>query len=291
MVIIIYLPQRFQIQDGLSPVEAGIRMLPLLLLSAFGAGLGGMINSKRNVSFYTLMGGVSLQLIGLGFMTSLPTTGEILRAQYGYQVLLGLGFGITLTSLVIISRVEVESNDLAITMGVVTQVRVLGGTIAISIGQLLLIRNVNKYLLGTLSSDEISALRESVANISKLTPAKQEAVSDAYGRAFNTQTRLVLYITAACWIVSLATFKRCSVNDNMQSQKVQQMHHRDMEEEAILTQNAGPAGSIHLSIVSLPKIHTSDGELSTGMTKPRQILEEQRAEERLQRYLETGELW
>jgi hypothetical protein len=261
--MIIYLPQRFQIQDGLDPVASGIRMLPLLLMSSFGAGAGGVINSKKNVSFYALMGGVSLQLIGLGLMTSLPTTGTIVAAQYGYQVLLGLGFGVTLTSLVIISRVEVEQTDrgdLAITMGVVTQVRVLGGTIAVSIGQLLLTRNVNKYLGGTLSDAEMNALHESVANISQLTPAKQAAVSDAYGRAFNTQTLLVLYITAACWIFSLATFKRGPLDRKMPPEEVQPRLEGDTDEEELLANSADPAGFIQLVEVDLSTLDCSSLE-------------------------------
>ncbi|GKZ27177.1 hypothetical protein AbraIFM66951_001784 [Aspergillus brasiliensis] len=212
MVLIVYLPERFEIQDGLSPVASGIRMLPLLLLSALGAGAGGVINSRKNISFYTLMAGLSLQLIGLGFMTTLPTTGTIISAQYGYQVLLGLGFGTTLTSLIVISRLEVATPDLAITMGVVTQVRVLGGTIGISVGQVLITHFVDRDLSHVLSPDEMVALKASVSSLRDFPSSKQRAVSEAYGRAFNAQIRMVLYITAACWVFGLGTFKKRPVD-------------------------------------------------------------------------------
>ncbi|PYH67690.1 putative MFS multidrug transporter [Aspergillus vadensis CBS 113365] len=212
MVLIVYLPERFEIQDGLSPVASGIRMLPLLLLSALGAGAGGVINSRKNISFYTLMVGLSLQLIGLGCMTTLPTTGTIIDAQYGYQVLLGLGFGTTLTSLVVISRLEVDAPDLAITMGAVTQVRVLGGTIGISIGQVLITHFVDRDLSDVLSTDEMAALKASVSSSRNFPASKQNAVSEVYGRAFNAQIKVVLYITAACWVLGLGTFKKNPVN-------------------------------------------------------------------------------
>lgn len=98
MMTIVFLPQRFQLQNGLSAVDAGVRMLPLLLLSATGAGLGGLIASRKNVSWYILSASLCLQIVALSLMTTLPTTGPVSPAQYGYQVLLGLGFGFTLSS-------------------------------------------------------------------------------------------------------------------------------------------------------------------------------------------------
>lgn len=111
MVTIIFLAQRFQLQNGLSPVEAGLRMLPLLLFSATGAGLSGAIATRRNVSWYILAVSLGLQLIGLGLMSTLPTAaGDVVPAQYGYQAILGTGFGLSLSSLVIIVRVEVKND-------------------------------------------------------------------------------------------------------------------------------------------------------------------------------------
>jgi hypothetical protein len=112
MMTIVFLPQRFQLQNGLSPVQAGLRMLALLTLSATGAGLGGIIASRRNISWYILSGSLALQIIGLGLMSSLGTeAGEVRPEQYGYQAILGLGFGLSLSSLVIVSRMEVEAED------------------------------------------------------------------------------------------------------------------------------------------------------------------------------------
>ncbi len=112
MVIIIFLPQRFQIENSLSPVDAGVKMLALLLLSAFGAGLAGFICSKKNISWYLLVLSNVLQVIGLGLLSTIPSSDTVLARQYGYQVILGLGFGLGLSSLVIVSRVEVDEADL-----------------------------------------------------------------------------------------------------------------------------------------------------------------------------------
>ncbi|KAK6827659.1 major facilitator superfamily domain-containing protein [Apiospora arundinis] len=50
MMILIFLPQRFQLQNGLSPLDAGIRMLPLLVSSATGAAIAGIIAMRKNIT-------------------------------------------------------------------------------------------------------------------------------------------------------------------------------------------------------------------------------------------------
>lgn len=112
MVTIINLPQWFQIVNGLSPVDAGVRMLPLLLVSACGAGIAGAIASKKNVSWHILVSSNALQVLGLGLMSSLPSTEAVSKDQYGFQAILGMGFGLGLSSLIIVTRVEVDDDDL-----------------------------------------------------------------------------------------------------------------------------------------------------------------------------------
>ena len=111
MATIIFLPQRFQLENGLSPVAAGVRMLALLLLSAFGAGLGGALCSKKNISFWILVVSLAFQVLGLGLMSSLPNSEGISARQYVYQCILGLGFGLSLSSLALVARFEVKVAD------------------------------------------------------------------------------------------------------------------------------------------------------------------------------------
>lgn len=109
---VIYLPQRFQAVNDSTPVESGIKILTVLLVSAFGATVSGLVLSKRNICSYLIILGTSLQLIGLGLHSSLPTTVSISTASYGYQVILGMGLGTTLSSSFILARIEVERKDI-----------------------------------------------------------------------------------------------------------------------------------------------------------------------------------
>jgi len=111
MATIIFLPQRYQLENGLSPIAAGVKMLTLLLLSAFGAFVGGFINSIKNLSFPALVFSQMLQMIGLGLMSSLSSSEGISVPQYAYQCILGLGFGLSLSSVALVARFEVKSED------------------------------------------------------------------------------------------------------------------------------------------------------------------------------------
>ncbi|KAK4118273.1 MFS general substrate transporter [Parathielavia appendiculata] len=209
MMTIIFLPQRFQLQNGLSPIDAGIRMLALLILSATGAGLGGIIATRRNISWYILAGSLALQLVGLGLMSTLPTAaGEVRAAQYGYQVVLGLGFGLTLSSLAIVLRMEVDAADSGVAFSAITQVRVLGGLIGIAVGQAVLTRRLLADLGAVLPPEKIAALLRSTTAIADFTPEEAADTAQVYGEAFNLQNRVMLGFGAAGLLACLGAWKR-----------------------------------------------------------------------------------
>jgi hypothetical protein len=107
----INLPQRFQIVNRDSPVMAGIHLLPLLGAVAFGSGLGGIVSSRRNNTFWTLLVASSLVLISCGLMSNLSADFKISGSIDGYQVILGLGVGLTFSSITVMTVLEAELDD------------------------------------------------------------------------------------------------------------------------------------------------------------------------------------
>lgn len=242
MMTIIFLPQRLQLQNGLSPVRAGINMLALLLLSATGAALSGILISKHNISWYLLAGSLGLQMIGLGLMSTLPATGgPVPSAQFGYQALLGLGFGLALSSLAILARVEVDERDIStymrkaglvgnscidlasngmkefwltasryagIVMGAITQVRVLGGVIGIAIGQVIISSRLTSELGPVLGPEKLAALLHSTAAIKTFSPEEAALAMECYGRAFNLQNKIMIGFAAAGVVACAGAWKR-----------------------------------------------------------------------------------
>lgn len=89
-------------------------MLALLLLSAFGSFLAGMLISIFGIDWHVLVASLFLQIIGLSLMTTLPvTSGPVPSVQFGYQVILGLGFGLALSSLAMTARVGMKEQDIS----------------------------------------------------------------------------------------------------------------------------------------------------------------------------------
>ena len=111
MVTIINLPQRFQIVNDESPVLSGIRILPLLLLSAVGSGISGAVVSKKNIACFVLMASNVLEILGTGLLSSLPTSETVPVRIYAYMAILGLGFGSSVVSLMVVTRTEVGVDD------------------------------------------------------------------------------------------------------------------------------------------------------------------------------------
>ena len=93
-------------------------------------------------------------------------------------------------------------------MGVITQIRVLGGVIGIAICQAILSSHVKHELVDVLSASQLAALLRSTTEMANLNPVQIKATREAYGRGFNLQTRIMMYFAAASLIISLASFKR-----------------------------------------------------------------------------------
>ena len=92
--VVINLPQRFQIVNGDSPVEAGYRLLALTVVASVGAFISGFLVQNLKVApLWVLLGGAALQILGLPLLGHLSTNYTLPKIIYLYQVILGLGFG------------------------------------------------------------------------------------------------------------------------------------------------------------------------------------------------------
>ena len=111
ILTIVNLPQRFQVVNNESPISAGLHCLPLLLSSAVGAGVGGAAMTKKNFSFWILLASNVSQVLGTGLLSSIPNSENVLARTYGFQVIMGVGIGLSIVSLMIIARVELRAND------------------------------------------------------------------------------------------------------------------------------------------------------------------------------------
>ncbi|OAQ57608.1 major facilitator superfamily transporter [Pochonia chlamydosporia 170] len=211
MATIIFLPQRLQLQNGLTPIRAGIDMLPLLLLSATGAAVCGMVAARSKIggmAWYLLVGSLPLQMFGLGLMSTLPkSAGPVPAQQYVFQVFLGLGFGIALSSLAIVARLEVSKDDISVVMGAITQVRVLGGLVGIAIGQAVISSRITSELGPVLGPDRLAAILQSITAIQMFPSDLANLVRESYGQSFSLQHKVMIGFAAAALLSCLAAWK------------------------------------------------------------------------------------
>ena len=205
---IIAIPERFQIVNGLSATDAGIRLMPLLFSSALGSTIGGLLSSKRNRTFFTLTFASSLMVVGCGLLSTSSNGLAIENTLYGYQVIFGFGLGMTFTTVTIIASTESKFADYATSLGAVNQARIFGGCIGLAASTIIL--NVRLYddLQSVMSFGQLTSLRQSLSYIPSLDPAQQYAVSVAFAVSFDDQMRYCTYVAAACVIISLFTFSR-----------------------------------------------------------------------------------
>ncbi|KAK4125841.1 MFS general substrate transporter [Parathielavia appendiculata] len=199
MAAIITIPQRFQVVNGTTAINAGIRMLPLLLCSPIATVVASLLLSNLRVPpLYVLLVGCSVQTLGVGLFSSLdPSSLDVPSFQYVYQVIMGCGFGLSLSTVLMMVPLVVKHGDMAVTMGAATQIRVLGGTIGLAISSALLSNHVTSQTAGFLTSAEQAALLKTSQSIRQLSSELQVSVREIYAAGYNQQMRVMLYFCVA----------------------------------------------------------------------------------------------
>lgn len=135
MVII---PERFQEINGEGSLTAGLKLLPLLGACAVGSFIAGAVSSKRNHTSYTLIASSFLQTIGLGLMARIDEPSSSIQVLHVCLSIIGLGVGLCFGAATIATSLQVPTDDLATAHGAISQARLLGGCLGISIWTMVL---------------------------------------------------------------------------------------------------------------------------------------------------------
>lgn len=189
--------------DGVSPLTAGIRLLPLLLSSPLATGLAGYLTNSRKVPpIYLIIIGSILQLIGISLTLTLPLTTAGNTTVYGFEVIIGFGFAFGLSTLLILAPRVVSKADLAVTMGVVTQIRTLGGTLGLAVCSTVLSSSLSGTLPKILKPEEIASIDDSIATIGTLDEGRREAVRLAFAEGYTQQVKALVGFCAVVVVVS-----------------------------------------------------------------------------------------
>jgi EmrB/QacA subfamily drug resistance transporter len=126
-LIILYL----QNVKGYSPLQAGLRTLPLTLMQAFTAINAGRIDRRLGARVKMTAGMVLVSggLLGLAQIQ----VGSSYDAIWPFEVLLGLGMGLTTPALSAAGMAAVDRDETGVAAGVVNAARQLGGALGIAV--------------------------------------------------------------------------------------------------------------------------------------------------------------
>lgn len=244
-VAIINLPQRFQVVNGDSPIMAGVHLLPLLCAMAFGSFLGGAVSSKKNFTSPTLVFAACLILLGCGLLSTLGGGKEFYKPTYGYELILGFGVGLSFSSATFLANLASKSEDVAAAQGALSQARILGGSIGLSMSTIVLNNKLNNGLAGVLDPARIKSLEQSLNNISTLSPANQGLVAQMYTDAFNEQMRICTYLSAAAVLAAITTYQKNPASVAAMREKQNATAEESSDEGTELSSIAG-TGPVHL---------------------------------------------
>lgn len=168
-----------------------------------------------------------LILLGCGLLSTLGGGRDFYTPTYGYQSILGLGVGVTFSSGTLLTSLASKAEDvgmpfrfcilrkrfptnlgIAAAQGALSQARIFGGSIGLSMATIVLNNKLSNGLTELLDPARIKSLEQSLSTISTLSPANQGLVAQLYTDAFNEQMRICTYLSAAALFAALATYQK-----------------------------------------------------------------------------------
>ncbi|TGO25073.1 hypothetical protein BPAE_0088g00250 [Botrytis paeoniae] len=204
-VVIYSLPLRFQVVNGKSPLTAGLGLLPMLGSTAIASFIGGMLNGTKNRVFLTLLAGSGLSVIGTSSLSTLANTEYVEAKTYGFLVFVGLGFGLTVSTVSMLSNYESSICDHAVAQGITSQARILGGSIGIAASTAILSLAQQTQLTGIVTPEQLASLESSAKS---MTYAQLHAVRQEYSDSFSADMKVCATVAGVCVLVTVGTWKK-----------------------------------------------------------------------------------
>ena len=133
-ILLYYLPIYFQVVDGVSASDSGIRNLAMVIaISLSTIASGALITMYGHYVPMMLVGGI-LATVGSGLIFTL-NIGSPSSQWIGYQVLTGLGIGIGLQVPIIVAQATSDPSDLSSATAMILFAQTIGGAFFVSAGQ------------------------------------------------------------------------------------------------------------------------------------------------------------
>ncbi len=209
-MVVYFLPIWFQAIQGSSPVDSGIRLLPVMLATVVGSIFGGFLNTK--IGYYTPLAivGSCLASVGAGMLTTLSPSTPSPR-WIGYQILYGFGLGTSFQTPNLAVQAALPRDDVTMGMAVMFFGQLVGSTVFVSVGQNVLSNQLVQRLdgfpgfdVGLVTSGGATALLDALPG------SVRELAVLAYNEALREVFRVGLIVTCLA-VLGTSTLEWLSV--------------------------------------------------------------------------------
>lgn len=197
--LIYYLSLYFQAIQGDSAVQAGIKLLPLLLATVFTSIVSGALITGIGYYNPVVLPCMVLFTVGAGMITTFTLDSPI-RIWLGYQVLAGLGVGVGFQLSVLVVQAVLPPEDIPVGTACVQFFQSFGGAIFIAVAQTVfqngLVKGVERDAPGLDPQIFINSGADQVKEI--LASMHMEQYTTAVLNAYLSGLKNTYYITVAC---------------------------------------------------------------------------------------------
>lgn len=181
-----YLPFYFQVVQGVSAINSGIRNLPYLVGVTIFAGIAGLFITTTGYFTPPAWAGTAITAVAAGLLHTLKVDSS--PAQWiGYQALAGVGAGFAIQIPILAVQCVLPDGDLAIGNSMVTFFQWLGAAVGISVGQNIFANILVSRLAAIPGLDPTLLLKVGAAGVREVTPPEVlPAVLLAYDEAITS---------------------------------------------------------------------------------------------------------
>jgi EmrB/QacA subfamily drug resistance transporter len=194
----VYLSQYFQLSRGMSPTEAGLMSMPMVLGLALSSMVTGRIISQTGTWKRFLVGGMVVVIAGLAMLATVDEATTLWHIDV-YMAVLGIGLGATMQNLVLAVQNNTTQADLGAASSVVAFFRSLGGSIGVSaLGAVL-----SSQVAAKLSSLGGGHQSHSIPDLDTLPAGVRALVEQAFGEATGHLFLVALPFAVAAFVCVL----------------------------------------------------------------------------------------
>ncbi|KAK7544346.1 membrane transporter [Phyllosticta citribraziliensis] len=212
MAALFYVPLYFQVVNGDSATQAGLRLIPAIICGVSGSLFGGFYMQRTGKYYYITIIAYSTLTIGaaaLLFFSGVVGLSSIAGMMVGLCIS-GIGNGIGVTTSLIALIANASHSDQAVATACSYLFRSMGSVFGVSIAATLVNDSLRSHLTAALGTGEDATriaerVRQSISFIDTLGPHLQAVVRDCYAKgtqaAFGLGVALVAGAAVAAWFI------------------------------------------------------------------------------------------